>query len=292
MDLVDRMETYVRVVESGSLSAAARARGLSVAAVSRQLAATERDLGTPLVLRTTRRMSITEPGMRWYEHCVRILDELRAAQDELRAGADVAGLLVISAPVTLGLSLLMPKLPLLHRRHPALRVDLRLEDRPVDLVGDGVDVAMRAGLQPPDSPNLIAKTIQQIRRVVVASPGFLSTHDAPRRPDELSAHPCLVQLAWSGPLSRWRFERGEQMVEVEVSGSLRATSPLALLDLARRDQGFAWLPEEVIREDLERENLVRVLSRYRSPPVDVQLLYRSEQRRSPRISALLQLFAD
>ena len=292
MDLVERMETYVRVVESGSLAAAARARGVSVAAVSRQLATTERELGTPLILRTTRRMSVTEPGMRWYEHCIRILDEIRSARDEVRTGGEVSGQLVVSAPATLGLSLIVPRLPELRLRHPGLHVDLRLEDRPSDLVGDGIDVAMRAGLRLLDAPSLILKPVRQLRRIVVASGALLDAQGEPRRPDELSQLPCLVQLSWSGPLCRWSFERAGRTLEVEVSGALRASSPLAILELARRDQGFAWLPEEIVKSDLAAGTLSRVLPQWSSPPVDVILLYREEQRRSPRIAALLSIMEE
>lgn len=287
MDLLDRMETYVRVVEAGSLSGAARARGLSVAAVSRQLAATEAELGTRLIVRTTRRLQVTEPGRRWYRHCTGILDQLRAARDDLNEA--VAGQLVISAPVTYGLSMVVPRLGVLRRRHPALRIDLRIEDRPVDLVGDGVDAAIRAGLQLPDSPGLVARRIQQVQRITVASPGYLAARGRPQVPDDLRTHDCLIQLSWAGPLGRWLFVRDEVSVGVDVAGSLRASAPLALQAFARNDLGVAWIPAEVAADDLASGALERILPGWESPPSDIWLLHRVEHRSSLRLAALLEV---
>ncbi len=137
MDLLAQMATFVRVVETGSLSAAARAQKLSLPAVSRQLRTLEEDLGAALITRLTRRLAVTEAGQRWYEHCLRILNELENARGAV--GGSVRGTLVVSAAVTLGMYLLVPRLATLIQRHPGLAIDLCLEDRVIDLVGEAVE---------------------------------------------------------------------------------------------------------------------------------------------------------
>src|SRR6185295_1319223 len=134
MDLVDQMRTFVRVVDTGSLSAAGRGRGLSLAAISRQLAALEDDLDTSLLVRTTRRLQITPSGRRWYEHCVRMLHQLEDARADVADRGDVRGTVVISAPITLGREYVVSRVDQLVRAHPRLEVELRLEDQVIDLV--------------------------------------------------------------------------------------------------------------------------------------------------------------
>jgi DNA-binding transcriptional LysR family regulator len=283
MDTLERMETFVRVVEGGSLSAAARARELSLAAVSRQLSSLEAELGVPLLVRTTRSLRVTEAGQRWYAHCVQILEQLRRARDEIRGDATLRGRLVVSAPVTLGTALLLPRLPPLLRAHPELQLELRLEDRLVELVGDAVDVAIRGGATPPDSPGLLARRWLEFRRVVVASPAYVGAHGAPARPEELSEHRCLLQLGEAGPLDRWELEDAQ----IPVAGPTRCSAPLALKALACDGLGLALLPEWLVQGELASGQLVRVLPDWASPPVPVWALHRIELRAEPRVRALL-----
>src|SRR5262245_56960331 len=151
MDLFTRMTTFVRIVDAGSLSAAARGLRLSVPAVSRQLTALEEELGARLLGRSTRRMSLTDAGRKWYVSSARILREVEETRAQLESPDEVHGHLVISVGISLGLGLVVPRLPDLAERHPRLSIELRLEDRLTDLVGDAVDVAIRGGAAPPDS---------------------------------------------------------------------------------------------------------------------------------------------
>src|SRR3954468_15866246 len=179
MDFLQQMRTFVAVIDAGSLSAAARNRRLSLAAVSRPLDALEADVGAKLALRTTRRLQITASGQRWYAHCTRILRELEDARADVAEGGAVRGAVVISAPITLGLALVVPRLHALARDNPRLEVDLRLEDHAVDLVGDGVDIAVRAGLAPPDSTSIVAHPMPSFTRVAVAAPSYLARRGTP-----------------------------------------------------------------------------------------------------------------
>jgi len=201
------MATFVSVVEGKSLSAAARAQRLSLAAVSRQLRALEVDLGASLIVRSTRRLHVTDAGVQWYEYCRRTPRELEDAREAIRGSKAVRGTLVVSASLTFGSEVIVPQLARLTEQHPGLSIDLRLEDQIVDLVGEGVDVAIRAGSPPPDSTAVLADPIAQVTRVLVA---------APRLPDWLVA-PSLAQNKlrrvlpdWSSlPITAWAIYRSE-----------------------------------------------------------------------------------
>jgi DNA-binding transcriptional LysR family regulator len=288
MDLLSQMATFVRVVEGGSLSAAARASHLSLPAVSRQLRTLEEDLGAPLVLRSTRRLSVTDAGRRWYEHCVRALREVEEGRTAVRATRGARGTLVVSAPVTLASLLVLPRLPRLVKTHPELAVDLRLEDQFVDLVAEGVDVAVRGGAAPPDSTAFVAHPLLSFSRHAVASPAYLRKRGTPRDPTQLARHECLVQLGGAGPHTRWSFTRGEAEHIVEVRGRLRANAPLALRDLARAGLGIALLPTWLTADDVAAGSLRALFEGWSGPSVTAWAIYRAELRGSARIRAFLE----
>src|SRR5437016_2327076 len=198
-----RWPHYVRVVEAGSLSAAATQLRISPAAVSRQIATLERELRVPLLRRTTRRMSVTPAGRSYYERALRVLREVDDAQAIGRTAA-TAGLLSASAPVTFGLACVVPQLSSFMTAHPGLRVDLRLEDRPIDLALEGVDLAVRVGGAPPDSTDVIAHELMSFRRVLVAAPSYLKSHGAPGTPEALAKHDALAGAvdSWTRATSR------------------------------------------------------------------------------------------
>jgi DNA-binding transcriptional LysR family regulator len=294
MDLLAQMITFMRVLETGSLSAAARTQKLSLPAVSRQLSALESDLGTSLVARSTRRLHATEAGTRFYEHCQRVLREVDEARSAVSSSAAVRGTLVVSAGATVGTRFVLPSLEPLLRRHPQLRVELRLEDRVVDLIADAVDVAFRAGVPPPDSAALVVQRVLLFKRVVVAAPKYLRAHGLIRVPEELARHACLVQLGDAGALDRWELVRdGDgQTCQVTVRGRLKATLPSALLELARGGFGVALLPEWLVAADLQAKRLRRVLPSFSSAPISAYALYRTSLRGSPRVRAFLEALAS
>src|SRR5262249_52709031 len=158
-----------------------------------------------------RRLAVTDVGRSYYERCLRILREVEEAQALLRGDRSVRGLLSINAPVTLGLGRVVPALPPLMARHPGLRIDLRLEDRGVDLVEEGVELAIRTGFAPPDSASVVVHRLTTFRRVAVASPAYLRRHRAPADPAALARHDKLVHAQGAGAESAWRFLRdGEE----------------------------------------------------------------------------------
>ncbi len=287
MDLLAQMATFVRVVDGKSLSAAARSQRLSLGAVSRQLQALEADLGASLIVRSTRQLRVTEAGQRWYEHSVRLLRDVDEARSAVRSSKVVEGTLVVSASLTFGSLLIVPRLAKLVAKHPLLVVDLRLEDKIADLVAEGVDIAVRAGQPPPDSTAYVAHPLFAMDRVLVASPSFLRKNGTPRSPRELAQRECLVQVTPSGTPVRWLLRRADEQLTVEVRGHLRTNAPSALRDLALDGAGIAYLPDWLVEESMARGRLCRVLSEWSSPPITAWAIYRSELRGAPRLRAFI-----
>ncbi len=290
MDLLAQMALFVSIVDGKSLSAAARAQRLSLPAVSRRLGALEEELGASLVVRSTRRLHVTDAGRRWYEHCVRVLRDVDDARASVRSTNVVQGRLVVSASLTFGMVEVLPRLPELAKRHPRLEIDLRLEDQIVDLVGDGVDVAIRAGAPPPDSTSYVAHPLASIDRVLVAAPAWLRKNRAPRDPEALARLTCLVQATLAGATIPWRLHRNGEERTIDVRGQLRANAPLALRDLALAGAGVAYLPDFLVAPDLQARRLRRVLPEWSSPSLRAFALHRTELRNAPRIRAFLAAF--
>ncbi len=286
MDLLGHMATFARIVEAGSLSAASRSLGVSLPVISRQLSALEAELGASLVLRTTRRMEVTEPGRRFYEHAVRVLRDVDEARRSIAATRDVAGTLTVSVPVSFGLGRVGPHLPSLLARYPALDVQLRLEDRLIDLVGEGVDLAIRVGAAPPDSDALHARLLGAWSRALVAAPGYLRARGTPAHPDDLARHDAL--LIAGGRTQTWRFMQGGREHLVDVRGPLRANAPHALRDACVAGLGVALLPAWLVADDRARGDLTALLEGFTTPPTRAYALHRVELRASPRVRAFVE----
>jgi DNA-binding transcriptional LysR family regulator len=287
MDLLSQMATFVRIVDGKSLSAAARAQRLSLPAISRQQRGLEADLGVSLIMRSTRRLHVTDAGQQWYAHCVRVLREVDAARANVSTTNAVRGTLVVSASLTFGTEVIVPQLNALVARHPQLVIDLRLEDHIVDLVAEGVDVAIRAGQPPPDSTAFFAQPIFDMRRVVVAAPRWLRKHGTPREPAQLVRHACRVQVTPAGTTFRWHLRRGDDDQTIDVRGPLRSNAPVALRSLAVDGGGLAYLPDWVVAPELASGRLRRVLPEWSSPPLMAWAIYRAELRSAPRLRAFL-----
>lgn len=291
MDLLDQMTTFVRVVEANSLSGAARNLRLSLPAVSRQLRALEEATGAVLLRRTTRRMALTDEGRIFYERAVKILRDVEETYALVSPSREVHGTLVVSAPITIALSLVLPYLPNLAAKHPRLTVDLRLEDRLVDFVRDGVDIAIRGGVAPPDSTAYVAHPIRRFERWMVASPSYLKKRGTPRKVDDLLHHACLLQTNLAGPVTSWPLVhdgRGDTVRAVTVSGPIHSNAPVALARLATDGVGIALVADWLVAEAVANGTLRRVLPEWRSEVVSTWAIFRVEQKRSPAIAALLQ----
>jgi DNA-binding transcriptional LysR family regulator len=285
MDVLARMVTFVRVVEAGSLSAAGKQLDVSVAAVSRQIAALESELGTTLVARTTRKMTVTAPGREYYERCLRILREVDEAQGAFRGGA-LEGSLRISVPVTLGYrtgaSLFAPLLA----KHPSLRLDLRFEDRIVDLVHEDIDVAIRVAASPPQSAEVVALPLSRWSRIVVASPAYVRRHGEPKTPEALGGHVAVSPIR--DTLSEmWNLVSGTDTANVPMKVRCSCNAGNVLRDLAVQGAGVALFPEWFVAEDLRERRLRHLLPGWESGPVVVLALYRAAHRNARHVRQLV-----
>jgi DNA-binding transcriptional LysR family regulator len=285
MDLLEKMATYVRVVEAGSLSAAARQLRISPAAVSRQITTLEGDLRVSLLRRTTRRMSVTTSGRRYYERCVRVLREVEDAQAIGRSAA-TEGLLSVSAPVTFGLACVVPHLSAFMAARPGLRVDLRLEDRLIDLALEGIDVALRVGNVLPDRTDIIAHELISFRRVLVASPSYLKRRGEARTPEALAKHDAL-SYPFADALDSWNLFGKDREARVRLNVVFRSNAPSALRALAMDGAGIAMLPAWFVEDEVERGALRIVLRGWETGPVAVHALHRREHRGSARVRAFV-----
>jgi DNA-binding transcriptional LysR family regulator len=292
VDLLAQMATFVSVVEGKSLSAAARAQRLSLPAVSRQLRALEQELGATLLVRSTRRLHVTDAGREWYERCRRILREVEDARQAVRGSrGGVSGRLVVSASLSFGATVIVPRLAKLAERHPQLVVDLRLEDQLVDIVAEGVDIAVRAGSPPPDSTAFVAQPLFSMVRVLVAAPRWLRKHGTPRAPEQLRQQPCLLQVTLGGNAVPWLLQpRGEPgaALTVDVRSQLRTNTPSALCSLALEGAGVAYLPDWLVAPHLAAGALRPVLPAWCSPPITAWALHRAEHRGSARHRAFVE----
>jgi LysR family transcriptional regulator, transcriptional activator for dmlA len=285
MDLLNKMATFVRVVESGSLTAAAKQLRISSAAVSRQITTLESELRTSLLTRSTRRMAVTPPGRRYYERCVRILRDVEDAR-KIDESDGVDGLLKISAPVTFGLACVAPQMSALMKKHSGLLVELHLEDRLVDLTPEGFDVAIRVGSDPPPSADLIAHKLMTYQRTLVAAPSYLKKHGSPRSPELLANHATLMHFM--GPTDTWTLRRGEDEVRVRPRVVFRSNALHALRELAIDGAGIALLPEWFVAPELASQHLRIILPSWRPLPVIANAIYRKDQRGAPRVKALIE----
>jgi len=286
VDLLDRMATLVRVFETGSFSAAAKALRVSPAAVSRQVGTLESSLGVTLLRRTTRRMAPTDAGRRYYEHCVRILREVEEARS-VGARDEAAGVLRVSAPVSFGVERVAPHLPALLRAHPGLVVDLRIEDRYADLSLDGVDVAIRVGGGTDASAELVAHRLMEMPRWVVASPAYLRRHGTPRTPEELPRHAALSPFT-GGPRETWTLTSAEREARVPMTVRLRCNSLPALRDLAIAGEGVMVVSAPLVAAPIAERRLRRVLPEWTGPAAAAYAIHRKTLRGTARVRALVE----
>lgn len=285
MDLLDKMATFVRVLEAGSFSAAAKQLRISSAAVSRQIATLEREVGVTLIMRSTRRMNVTPEGRLYYERCLRVLREVEEAQLVGRE-KKVEGLLQITAPVTFGLARIVPEMRPLMIKYPGLRIDLRLEDRLLDLALEGVDVGIRVGSTPLQSTELVAHKIFAFKRVLVASPDYLKRKGEPKTPETLAKHDALTYPA--GDLAEsWMLTSAERETRVRLNVVFRCTALHAVGELCVQGAGIALLPDWLVANDVKSRALKIVLAAWTTEAVNVNVIHRVAHRGAPRVRALV-----
>ena len=276
---LDGMALFASIVDAGSLSAAGRALELPKATVSRRLNLIEKRLGVALLHRSTRSLTLTDPGRRYYERIRPIVAEARAAQREaLSWGTTPSGLLRVSASEAFGMLVVAPALHGFAQAHPDVRIDLRLTDRRLNLIADGIDLAVRMGEL--DDSELGSRRLATVERALVAAPAYLERRGAPRDPRDLTAH---ATIATDPDVHAWTV--GEH--RVRVSWRFATGNMLASRDAARAGLGIAICPRFLVADDLASGALARVLPEFRLAPTRASALYPNAADRSSALRALI-----
>lgn len=291
MDRLTALNVFRRVVELGSFASAARHLKLSPAAISKNISELEAHVGVRLLNRTTRRMSLTEAGTLYYEQIAGVLDDLEAADNALGPMQHMpSGQLRVSAPVTLTLTCLSSAIPRFLEQYPDLSLDLQLDDRRVDLVGEGYDLAIRGSDRLEDS-SLIARKLMTLKHVVCAAPAYLERFGTPASPDELKKHNC-VQFTLSGHAAEWVFERGGRSIPVTIDGRYKVTSSFAVRDALRAGFGLSLIPKLYVEEDIQAGRLCTVLNEWSAVETSIFAVFPSRRFAAAKLRAFIDFLAE
>ncbi|HEV6968075.1 LysR family transcriptional regulator [Roseateles sp.] len=279
---------FAQTARRGSFAAAARDLGGTPSTVAKSVARLEASLGVRLFHRTTRQVTLTPDGERLFRRCERVLAELDDLQAEAAGTrATVGGTLRLDAPVTYGRKVLMPVLNALLRRHPELRLDLRLQDSYADLVRDGLDAAIRVGeLQ--DS-RLVARRFDAQHLLLVASPAYLAERGEPQRLDQLAGHAAIVfRLPSSGRQRPWQFRNGRQAVSLLPTPSVEINDGEGIVAAAVLGLGLAQVPDNMVVDAIARGELVELLPRHRPAAMPISVVLPTSRLQPPRVRVLLE----
>jgi DNA-binding transcriptional LysR family regulator len=280
-----QISTFVEVVSKGSLSAAARAEGIAPAMIGRRLDALESRLGVKLLQRTTRKLALTNEGAAFLEDCQRILAELEEAETAVaERSAHATGHLMISAPAGFGRQHVAPLIPSFLAEHRDVSVTLNMSDRVVDIVGEGIDVAIRiASLS--DS-NLVSVKLADNERVVVAAPSYLKRHGEPKSLAELAKHNCLA-ISSEGSQRGWTFRENGKNIVLKVNGNMASNDGQVLHDWALAGKGLAWRSMWEVGSEIEAGKLQTVLNEHSAPGNDIYAVFAQRRHLPLRIRAFV-----
>ncbi len=290
MDTLTAMRVFTQIVESGSFSAAAERLDISPAMATKHVAALEDRLGARLLHRTTRRLSLTETGKSYHERCVEILAEIEDL--ERSTGERVErprGLLRITAPVSFGISHLAPRLAEFLSRYPEVRIDLALNDRIVDLVEEGYDLAIRISRL--EDSSLVARRLAITQMMLCASPDYLARKGEPRHPRDLSAHDCLGYTYW-GTGEEWRLQGPDGPHSVRIRPLMQANNGDVLRALALAGKGIILQPDFLVGADCAAGRLKPLLPDYACGELSVYAVYPHRKHLSAKVRAMVELLAE
>jgi DNA-binding transcriptional LysR family regulator len=284
MDKLVAMRNFVRITESASLSAAARKLTMSLPVVSRGLTELERGLGVRLFTRTTRSLSLTDEGEAYRQHCLRILADIDNAESGLaQIRATPKGRVTVSAPLLFGRLRIAPLLPTFLARYPDVSVDLLLNDRVVNLVDEGIDVAVR--IAPLADSTLIVRRLGLVRRLVCASPAYLKLHGTPRKPADLRAHNCLLNVGSNA--GDWRFRADAKEARLGVRGNFVSNSSDAMIEAACQGVGLVRVLSYQVEGMLAAKQLVEVLGQFAVNAIPINAVMSPGRMTLPRVRSLV-----
>lgn len=289
MDKWMEMELFVQTAESGSLSRAAEALDLSNPMASRYLASIEQRLGARLVERNTRRLYLTEVGQVFYQRCKQLLAELKDAESEVNATVlNPSGVLRITASLSFCIKYITPLLPEYTRRYPNVSVHIEAANRYFDLIDNGIDVAIRTREYEPDS-NITIRRLAETRRILTASPAYISRHGAPKDLDDLEHHSLLLYTLAKNP-NELRFTRNGETRLVPVKGLLEANDGQVLRTAAMDGLGILVQPTYIIYDDIVAGRLIPVLNDWELPRLTVNIAYLSRKHMSAKVRTFIDFF--
>lgn len=293
MEMLNELAVFAQVVDSGSFSAAARQLGITTSAVSRQVTRLEAHLGARLLVRTTRALAVTELGQQVHDASARMLANAREVQTLAGTyGSGPHGVLRISAPIVFGQTWLAPRLPGFLNACPQVDIRMTLADRQIDLIEDGVDLAIR--ISPNLAPGLAARPLAKFPYVLVAAPSYLALHAAPETPAQLREHACC-HLGYGRFGERWTFIKGVEQTSIEIPGRITLNNSLAIVAFAASGGGIGLVPAFAASEALVRGEVVRVLADWElGDPYTaaVNFVYQPGRHIALKIRAFIDYFVD
>jgi len=290
MDKLSAMAIFARVVERGSFSAVAREMQTSQPTISKVLKALEAELGGKLIARSTRQLSLTDEGQRYYAECRHILAAVDAAEHSFQSGKErIAGHLRIGSSVSFGRLQIAPRLAEFLKRYPDIDIDLQLNDQNQDLIREGLDVTFRIGEL--NDSGLIARQIGITHRVTVAAPDYLRQHGQPQTPAELSEHNCL-QFNLLNSQNLWVFEKNNKRHEVRIKGNAQSNNSEAVREMVLGGLGIALSPVWLFSEDLKAGRVMAILSDYVAQSLPIHAVSPANRRQSARVKAFVDYMSQ
>ena len=276
MDKLKQMESFVSVATRGSLTAAAHAEGVAPAIMGRRLDALEERLGVKLLVRTTRRISLTHEGSAFLEDCQRLLTDIANSEASVSAGGvKASGHLRVTAPAGFGRRHVAPLVPKFREQHADVTISLNLSDRVVDIAGEGYDCAVRVGDMPDSS--LVSVRMADNRRLCVATPDYLKRHGVPQQPQDLARFDCLVLSSDASQTRGWAFtlpkDGGQEVIHYRPNGPMDCSDGQVLYDWCLAGYGIAWRSTWEVEEDIAAGRLTAVLEDYAAPPNGIYAVF-------------------
>lgn len=291
MDKSGEMRAFVRSVELGGFSMAARDLSLTPSALSKLVARLENRLGVRLMNRTTRKIALTAEGEAYFASAKRILQDIEAAEAEVTRFSDSPkGLLRVNVGVAFGLHQLAPAMPRFFARYPEISVDIAVTDRVVDLVEEGADIAIRAGAV--RDLGLVARKICDVHRVICAAPSYLKKAGTPRLPQDLRQHNCLT-ISGVPAWRRWPFDAKEGVIHIDVSGNIQANNAETLLQMAAAGVGVIRLADVIVSDGVRAGWLHPLLTDvHHREPLPLSAVYLPGKHKSPRVAAFVNFLVE
>jgi len=291
MDRFENLQTFVKVVDFGSISAAAERLGIAKSAVSRRITELEHRLGVQLFRRTTRQLNLTDSGKSFYDRAVRILSDLEEAELAIsQQHGELAGLIKIAAPLSFGLAHLAPAITEFMNTHPKVQIDLDLNDRQVDILQEGFDLAIRISRLADSS--FIARRLATVRHMVCASPDYLTRHGEPQTTDDLAEHQCLCYSNVSDA-DVWHFrDANNNPGRIKVTATVWANNGDFLRDAAIAGLGIILEPTFIVCDAVNEGLLKPLLTNYEWPALDAYAVYPQTRHLSQRVRAFVEFLVQ